>query len=365
MNTQTISGVECFYDQQHQKWIPKSVGSRFSDLYSRHPDAPDFVTVCEACNAHHFDVTVPFETFVCGYLWQGNLNNTTSQLMSDTNMKLVNMMAENKVLTQKLKEVTNQLQQLATEYATFRNNVGQSDWQRAINEKDTVIANLQNKLQSAEDEVNAFLQRKQAMHDEEIRNKTKEIADLQSRQLDQQIRHKEDHFNQLSQKDDEIYKLRSDLANIQEELKKAKKEARLSLYNANDKSLNKELQMADNLTKFKRVTWSLLEKVLISYENTMLYIDNVENSVKDCQIIVNTLMSDIGNLIKTRFDRVPVPNIKESQASVKQFEDKYLGDVKEEVEQVKRTYGWDSLPSKRLDSFETNTSDQSEFSSTN
>ena len=127
MNTQTISGVECFYDQQHQKWIPKSVGSRFSALYSRHPDAPDFVTVCEACNAHHFDVTVPFETFVCGYLWQGNLNNTTSQLVSDTNMKLVNNMAENKVLTQKLKEVTNQLQQLATEYATFRNNVSQSD----------------------------------------------------------------------------------------------------------------------------------------------------------------------------------------------------------------------------------------------
>ena len=365
MNTQTISGVECFYDQQHQKWIPKSVGSRFSALYSRHPDAPDFVTVCEACNAHHFDVTVPFETFVCGYLWQGNLNNTTSQLVSDTNMKLVNNMAENKVLTQKLKEVTNQLQQLATEYATFRNNVSQSDWQRTINEKDAMIANLQSKLQSAEDEVNAFLQRKQAMHDEEIRNKTKEIADLRSKQLDQQIRDKEDHFNQLSQKDDEIYKLRSDLANIQEELRKVKKEAKLSLHNANDKALNKELQLADNLTKFKRVTWSLLEKVLISYENTMLYIDNVENAVKDCQIFVNTLMGDTGNLIKTRFDRVPVPNIKESQASVKQFEDKHLGDVREEVEQVKRTYGWDSLPSKRLDSFETITSDQSEFSSTN
>ena len=209
-----------------------------------------------------------------------------------------------------------------------------------------MIANLQSKLQSAEDEVNAFLQRKQAMHDEEIRNKTKEIADLRSKQLDQQIRDKEDHFNQLSQKDDEIYKLRSDLANIQEELKKAKKEAKLSLHNANDKSLNKELQLADNLTKFKRVTWSLLEKVLISYENTMLYIDNVENAVKDCQIIVNTLMDDTGNLIKTRFDRVPVPNVKESQVSVKQFKNKYLKDIDQEVQMMKSKY-------------------QSEFSSTN
>ena len=260
--------------------------------------------------------------------------------------ELVFAKADAKVLKQKLEMTEGQFNQLATEYATFRYSVSQSDWQRTINEKDAMITYLQNKLQSAEDEVNAFLQRKQAMHDEEIRNKTKEIADLRSKQLDQQIRDKEDHFNQLSQKDDEIYKLRSDLANIQEELKKAKKEAKLSLHNANDKSLNKELQLADNLTKFKRVTWSLLEKVLISYENTMLYIDNVENAVKDCQIIVNTLMDDTGNLIKTRFDRVPVPNVKESQVSVKQFKNKYLKDIDQEVQMMKSKY-------------------QSEFSSTN
>ena len=343
---QTISGRDCVRYKNTDKWIPQDKVSRLSALYDSRPDIPDYIVMSSVCARNSFSITDPFETFLCGYIWEGGQNTKQTEYISNTQTKLVDTLAEVKVLKQKLEMTEGQLNQLSTEYATFRNNVSQSDWQRTINEKDAMIANLQSKLQSAEDEVNAFLQRKQAMHDEEIRNKTKEIADLRSKQLDQQIRDKEDHFNQLSQKDDEIYKLRSDLANIQEELKKAKKEAKLSLHNANDKSLNKELQLADNLTKFKRVTWSLLEKVLISYENTMLYIDNVENAVKDCQIIVNTLMGDTGNLIKTRFDRVPVPNVKESQVSVKQFKNKYLKDIDQEVQMMKSKY-------------------QSEFSSTN
>ena len=400
MNTQQINGEDCVCYEDYNKWIPHILGERFEHFYHINPDAPDYVNLCDACYQHHFDLTVPFETFLCGYLWQGTRNDDTSKMLSDTNMKLVNAIVENRVLSEKLEDMRNRLEQEATEYATLRNNVSQSDWQRAINEKDTmiaqlqeyinnaqreyqyqlnrnneehnnemrkkinekdaVIASLQNRLHNAEDEVNDFLNRRQAEHDEAIRVKTKEIADLRSKHLDEQIKDREDHFHQLSQKDDEIYRLRSDLANIEVELKKAKKEAKLSLLNANDKALNKELQLADNLTKFKRVTWSLLEKVLVSYENTMLYIDGVQSTVKDCQELVNKVMSDMGNVIKNKFDQVSVPNVEESQASVKHFENKYLGDVKEEVEQVKRTYELDSLPSKRFDSFDSTTLDQSE-----
>ena len=57
--------------------------------------------------------------------------------------ELVFAKADAKVLKQKLEMTEGQFNQLATEYATFRYSVSQSDWQRAINEKDAMIAQLQ------------------------------------------------------------------------------------------------------------------------------------------------------------------------------------------------------------------------------
>lgn len=360
MNIREIYGENCVYYNNYNKWVPEEVATRFENIYARDNDTPDFVDMCEACTRNNFDVGIPFETFICGYFWQGGRNKETAKSLYDIRMDLVNAVAENKVLNQKLEEAQKQLQQLATEYATFRSNVTESVWQRTINEKDERITKLESILHGAEDEVNLFLKTKQAEHDEEMRKKAKEITDLQSKHLDQEIKDKQEHFEQLSQKDKQINKLRSDLAEINRKLEKAKQEAELSLLNPKDKTLNKELQLADNLAKFKRVTWSLLEKVLVSYDNTMLYIDEVECAVKDCQMIVDALIRDTGNIIKSRFNRVSAPNVKESKASVKEFEDKYLDDVREEAEQMKRLYDLDSFPSKRLDSFDTITMDQSE-----
>ena len=335
MNTQTISGVECFYDQQHQKWIPKSVGSRFSALYSRHPDAPDFVTVCEACNAHHFDVTVPFETFVCGYLWQGNLNNTTSQLVSDTNMKLVNNMAENKVLTQKLKEVTNQLQQLATEYATFRNNVSQSDWQRTINEKDAMIAQLQEYINNAQRECQYQWNLNNEQHNNEIRKKNNEINELKSKHLDESVHVKEVHINELNEKDKQIVALQEHLNQTLGELQKARSNATNGIQNLLDQSVQKELQMANTLTTFKQAAWSLLERVLTSYDNTLSFIENVCIAVQDCQRIVRALWDNNDNNINNRFSRVSIPNVSQDKEAVQQFKNQYLQDIDQEVQMMK------------------------------
>ena len=195
---QTISGRDCVRYKNTDKWIPQDKVSRLSGLYDSRQDIPDFIIMCGVCAKNSFSIYDSFETFLCGYLWEGDQNTKQKEHISNTQAKLVDALAEVKVLKQKLEMIEEQFNQLATEYATFRNSVSQHDWQRTINEKDTMIANLQYKLQSAEDEVNEFLKKRQAMHDEEIRNKTKEIADLRSKHLDQQIRDKEDSSSVLT-----------------------------------------------------------------------------------------------------------------------------------------------------------------------
>lgn len=374
----SANGVKCIRYKNTDKWIPEDNITRLSGLYNAHPDLPDYVTMDSVCVKNSFNVNDPFETFLCGYLCEGNRNKKQFEQLSSAQSQLINTLAEIKVLNLKLENAENQYQQLAQEYAMYRNSVTESDWQRAINERDARIIDLECTLKNAEDKVNNYLKTKQNEYNEELLNKSNEIAKLKTTlqdedikkrdeiaklkttHLDESIKSKQQHFNQISQKDDEILKLKTELENVQEELNKAKQEASYNLKIVNNESINKEIQLADNLHKFKRVTWALLEKILISYDNTLLYIDDVKEIIKKCVQFVSTFYN---NSDKSNIGNVVPPNIKECKDSIKKFEEKYLGDIKEEIDQVKRAYDWDLLPSKRLNDINLD-SDQSEMTTT-
>ena len=108
-------------------------------------------------------------------------------------------MAENRVLSEKLEEVRKQLEQVTTEYATFRNNVSQSDWQRAINEKDVMIAQLQEYINNAQRKCQYQWNLNNEEHNNEIRKKNNEINELKSKHLDESVHVKEVHINELNE----------------------------------------------------------------------------------------------------------------------------------------------------------------------
>lgn len=338
MNKQNISGVDCFFDQQNQKWIPETVGNRFSALYKRHPDAPDFVAICEACYQHNFDVTVPFETFLCGYLWKRSENNDSSKMLSDTNMKLINAMADNRVLSEKLEDMRKRLEQVSTEYATLRNNVSQSDWQRAINEKDAMIAQLQEYINNAQRECQYQWNLNNEEHNNEMRKKMNEINELKSKHLDESVHVREAHMSELNEKDKQIVALQEHLNQTLGELEKARTNATNGVKNLLDQSARKELEAANTLATFKQAAWSLLERVLTSYDNTLSFIDNVGIAIRDCESIVRALWDQNDNNIYNRFSRVAVPNVSKDKEAVRQFKNQYLQDIDQEVEMMKRRY---------------------------
>ncbi len=66
MNTKQIYGENCVCYENYNKWVPEKVPDRFEHFYQRYQDTPDYVNLCDACTRHHFDLSVPFETFLCG-----------------------------------------------------------------------------------------------------------------------------------------------------------------------------------------------------------------------------------------------------------------------------------------------------------
>ena len=338
MNTQQINGEDCICYENYNKWIPHILGDGFEHFYHINPDAPDYVNLCDACNQHHFDVTVPFETFLCGYLWQRTRSNDTSKMLSDTNMKLINAMADNRVLSEKLEDMRKQLEQEATEYATLRNNVSQSDWQRAINEKDAMIAQLQEYINNAQREYQYQLNRNNEEHNNEMRKKMNEINELKSKHLDESVHVREAHMSELNEKDKQIVALQEHLNQTLGELEKARTNATNGVKNLLDQSARKELEAANTLATFKQAAWSLLERVLTSYDNTLSFIDNVGIAIRDCESIVRALWDQNDNNIYNRFSRVAVPNVSKDKEAVRQFKNQYLQDIDQEVEMMKRRY---------------------------
>lgn len=243
--------------------------------------------------------------------------------------------ADAKVLKQKLEMTEGQLNQLSTEYATFRNNVSQSDWQRAINEKDAMIAQLQEYINNAQRECQYQWNLNNEQHNNEIRKKNNEINELKSKHLDESVHVKEVHINELNEKDKQIVALQEHLNQTLGELQKARSNATNGIQNLLDQSVQKELQMANTLTTFKQAAWSLLERVLTSYDNTLSFIENVCIAVQDCQRIVRALWDNNDNNINNRFSRVSIPNVSQDKEAVQQFKNQYLQDIDQEVQMMK------------------------------
>ena len=335
---QTISGRDCVRYKNTDKWIPQDKVSRLSALYDSRPDIPDYIVMSSVCARNSFSITDPFETFLCGYIWEGGQNTKQTEYISNTQTKLVDTLAEVKVLKQKLEMTEGQLNQLSTEYATFRNNVSQSDWQRAINEKDAMIAQLQEYINNAQRECQYQWNLNNEQHNNEIRKKNNEINELKSKHLDESVHVKEVHINELNEKDKQIVALQEHLNQTLGELQKARSNATNGIQNLLDQSVQKELQMANTLTTFKQAAWSLLERVLTSYDNTLSFIENVCIAVQDCQRIVRALWDNNDNNINNRFSRVSIPNVSQDKEAVQQFKNQYLQDIDQEVQMMKNKY---------------------------
>lgn len=84
------------------------------------------------------------------------------------------------------------------------------------------------------------------------------------------------------------------------ELEKARTNATNGVKNLLDQSARKEQEAANTLATFKQAAWSLLERVLTSYDNTLSFIDNVGIAIRDCESIVRALWDQHDNNIYNR-----------------------------------------------------------------
>ena len=180
------------------------------------------------------------------------------------------------------------------------------------------------------DRMDAKRQQQQVIWDKDI-----ELMQQKQKHMKESLHVKEVHMNELNEKDKQIVALQEHLNQTLGELQKARSNATNGIQNLLDQSVQKELQMANTLTTFKQAAWSLLERVLTSYDNTLSFIENVCIAVQDCQRIVRALWDNNDNNINNRFSRVSIPNVSQDKEAVQQFKNQYLQDIDQEVQMMK------------------------------
>ena len=342
--TMIINNRKCF--KYNGKWLPANDNDnenrRYIAYYDFYTNAPDYKQIVELGSQYHYNPDNPFDMFLLAYATYGKENRDNKEELKKIQNELISAQAD-AVASRKnadglSKELIAMKEMFASAEAYYSNINNNPEILQALYQKNMEIEQLRGMLNQAKmvidnDRMDAKRQQQQVIWDKDI-----ELMQQKQKHMKESLHVKEVHMNELNEKDKQIVALQEHLNQTLGELQKAKSNATNGIQNLLDQSVQKELQMANTLTTFKQAAWSLLERVLTSYDNTLLFIENVCIAVQDCQRIVIALWDNNDNNINNRFSRISIPNVSQDKEAVQQFKNKYLQDIDQEVQMMKSKY---------------------------
>ncbi|KAK8794587.1 hypothetical protein WA171_003709 [Blastocystis sp. BT1] len=342
--TMIINNRKCF--KYNGKWLPTNDSDnenrKYIAYYDFYTNAPDYKQMIELGSQYHYNPDNPFDMFLLAYATYGKENRDNNEELKKIQNELISTQAD-AVASKKnadglSKELIAMKEMFASAEAYYSNINNNPEILQALYQKNMEIEQLRGMLNQAKmvidnDRMDAKRQQQQVIWDKDI-----ELMQQKQKHMKESVHDKEVHMNELNEKDKQIVALQEHLNQTLGELQKAKSNATNGIQNLLDQSVQKELQMANTLTTFKQAAWSLLERVLTSYDNTLLFIENVCIAVQDCQRIVRALWDNNDNNINNRFSRISIPNVSQDKEAVQQFKNKYLQDIDQEVQMMKSKY---------------------------
>lgn len=368
-STKMINDRKCF--KYKNKWVPANdegyENDRFIEFLKHYENAPDYEDMVRLGKQYNYLVDDPYEMFLLGYVTYGKNNREDKdeirKLQREIATAQANALEAKKNADGWSKEASEWRQKYADLEAFYSNVDNNPEVLKTLAQKNADVVRLQGLLEQAQAMIENNKLDAQNQYNQIVMQKDTDLINQKQQYMMEFYRQNQTHLTELGKKDERIMELHDKLNQAIEELDKAKNNAMNGALSIRDRTFQEKLQLADNLAKFKRAAWSLLERVLLSYDNTLAFIDKVHTAVRDCQNMMTGMWNDAG-MITARFNTVPTPNISEDKEAVKQFKKEYLQDIDQEFDRVRRRYQWNpSNNESSLNSYESSQmscSDQSE-----